>query len=108
VKQITVILDKDGGVAALNPHVIPNPVMGSALLAGQPLTVKFDPGSGTLRGKVYNLAGELISQSVAAASSGFMEFRISQASSGIYLVALDYLDGSGRASRTTLKLVILR
>lgn len=108
VKQVMVILASDGGIASLNPHVVPNPVDGNWLGAGKLLTVQFDASSGTLRGKIYNLAGELVAQSAAAAMAGKIEFKPSHSASGIYLVALDYVDSNGRASRATLKLVIVR
>jgi hypothetical protein len=107
-KSVQVMAPAGGELAALKPVAAPNPVSGAWLNAGMPLSVRFLPSSGTLSGRLFNLAGELVASSAAPGSSGEMKFYPGPMASGVYIVALDYLNGFGARSRLNLKLVILR
>jgi hypothetical protein len=107
-KSVQVLAPQPVELSALKPVVAPHPVMGNWLGAGNGLSLRFIASSGTLQGRLFNLAGELVSSATAQASAGQMQFYPGALSSGIYLMALDYRHGSGARSRLQLKLIVLR
>ncbi len=107
-KSVQVLASESSGLSALKPYVAPNPLTDALLKAGQPLSVRFIAAAGALQGRLYNLAGEMVSTATAPGNSGQMRFYPGPLASGVYIIVLDYQSGSGARSRMNLKLVILR
>jgi flagellar hook assembly protein FlgD len=111
-KSVTVI-NAQGSPAqnsAASAVLGPNPLMGEAARSSHAaFAVKFLPSlSGEAHARLYNLAGELITQSSATASQGRLSLPAAGLAGGIYLVEFDIREGNAVLGRKAIKAVIIK
>jgi hypothetical protein len=98
-----VVLQGSASADFAGAYAYPNPAQrGGDLKISYPVSARYGASA-----KLYNLAGELISQAEDHAKSGIFTFSSADLASGVYAVELDKLSGGTLVARTILKVAIV-